>query len=110
MQTVTHGIITSNPKSRTISGKEYTWINLSYYHPRMKDDTAQKITTTLLEYGPDIKLNKGDKVRVYGHFNHYEERGERKIKLLVSEYQIINKADPQAIKQEARQEEQLTLF
>ena len=110
MQAVTQGIITSTPTSRIISGREYTWSSLSYHHPRMKDDTENKITVTLLEYGPDIKLNKGDKVRVYGYFQSYEERGERKIKLLVSEYDILNRPVPQPEKKAAKQEEQLSLF
>lgn len=109
MQAVTQGIITSTPTSRIISGREYTWSNLSYHHPRMKDDTENKITVTLLEYGPDIKLNKGDKVRVYGHFQVYEERGIEKMKLLVSEYDILNRPAPPE-KKAAKQEEQLSLF
>jgi hypothetical protein len=94
---VCEGIITSDSATRKAGSREYTRANISYYHPVMKDDIKQKITTWLLEYSPEIKLEKGDKVRVYGTFCNDSHFAEDKMKMIVSEYELLNRKDEKVV-------------
>jgi hypothetical protein len=92
-QAVCEGIITSDLITGKKGSREYTRVDVSYYHPKMKDDEKQKITTWLLEFGLVVKLRKGDRVRVYGTFCRDPYFNESKMKMIVSEHDLIKQND-----------------